>query len=124
MVEIFTKKRFSVKRRALLSLVVISGALISLGLSRSMSWPISGDPLTLSEQKLFAQKVSPWLRGRIEATQNVAAGWSLKQAVKIPILVVLRERADLTPAKALSSKQEKGRFVYQQLTSIASKKSK
>lgn len=121
MVEIFTKKRFSVKRRALLSLVVISGALISLGLSRSMSWPISGDPLTLSEQKLFAQKVSPWLRGRIEATQNVAAGWSLKQAVKIPILVVLRERADLTPAKALSSKQEKGRFVYQQLTSIASK---
>jgi serine protease AprX len=114
---------FSLSKRKSFGLVMLAAgvALVSLGMRDKFSLQAAGSPLTSAEQELFVQKVSPWLFAKIQSSQKRIQNTILNQDMKIPILVVLKERADLSSAKSLPSKQEKGRFVYEQLTSIASK---
>lgn len=117
---------FTKQKSFVLGVLAVGVAWVSLGLSGKFSQPfigsaLSGSALTATEQELFAHKVSPWLFARIQSPQKNNQGVFLNLEMKIPILVVLKDHADLSPAKALASKQEKGRFVYERLTAVAAK---
>lgn len=62
--------------------------------------------LALTSRSVWALKVDPWVL-------TTAAGGETE------FLVYLQEQADLSGAAALPTKQEKGRFVYEQLTAVA-----
>ncbi len=62
---------------------------------------------TQSASSVWTQKVDPWV---------------LETAVANPsteFLVTLTEQADLSGAAALSTKEAKGRYVFEQLTAVA-----
>lgn len=51
-------------------------------------------------------------------------GWSLREDLKsagneVPILVILKDQADLGGAIALRNREDKGRYVYQALRDVA-----
>jgi serine protease AprX len=76
-----------------------------------------------------AAKISPWVINKLNLSsaefvspsgaQTGSEMAHLKTQMKIPILVILKEHADLSGANSLATKAEKGRFVYQQLTEVA-----
>ena len=54
----------------------------------------------------------------VATTASAFAEHKPKEA-KIPSLVILKEQADLSHADELSTREEKGRYVYDQLRSVA-----
>jgi len=61
-------------------------------------------------------KVSPWLLKQFEKTETKSL---LDAQASLPILVVMKDQADLTGANELQTKEEKGKFVYGKLTQTA-----
>lgn len=68
----------------------------------------------------WRQKVDPWV---LERAGRVAGGGAAPEAAggEAEFLVFLAEQADLSPARRLPTKAEKGRFVFRRLTEVAAR---
>jgi serine protease AprX len=66
----------------------------------------------------FKSKISSHLANEIFTKSALSLNQTM---VKIPVLVFMKEQADLTGADILVSKEEKGQFVYETLTEVAKK---
>src|SRR5947207_432551 len=87
-------------RRIFCSLFFVAAAAAAIGaVASSRTSGQGGSP----NQSVAAQKIAPWV------TENTANGQQAE------FLVVLADQADLSPAAALNTKAEKGRFVHDAL---------
>src|SRR6266513_2554858 len=102
---VFTRRRlgeggFFNLRVLLASVFCLAGVFIALGgIASSRTIGQGGSP----NQSVAAQKIAPWV------TEHTANGQQAE------FLVVLADQADLSPAAALNTKAEKGRFVHDAL---------
>src|SRR5437762_6907193 len=102
---VFTRRRlgeggFFNLRVLLASVFCLAGVFIALGgIASSRTIGQGGSP----NQSVAAQKIAPWV------TEHTANGQQTE------FLVVLADQADLSPAAAMRTKAEKGRFVYDAL---------
>lgn len=87
----------------LASLLVIAAMVISLG--AGLTRPVQAAPM----QKSAAAEIDPW------------AYLALERDGQAKVLVILKEQADLSGATALTTKTEKGTYVYQRLTETAAR---
>src|SRR5438046_10482736 len=84
----------------LASVFCLAGVFIALGgIASSRTIGQGGSP----NQSVAAQKIAPWV------TEHTANGQQAE------FFVVLADQADLSPAAALNTKAEKGRYVYNTL---------
>ena len=81
-----------------------------LGLVAGLLAALSAAPAAAAA---WQHKVDPWVLDRVAATRGGAA------AREAEFLVFLDEQADLSPARRLPTKAEKGRFVFARLTEVA-----
>src|SRR5206468_2315902 len=87
-------------RVLLASVFCLAGVFIALGgIASSRTIGQGGSP----NQSVAAQKIAPWV------TEHTANGQQAE------FFVVLADQADLSPAAALNTKAEKGRFVHDAL---------
>jgi subtilisin family serine protease len=84
-------------RRVLVAVAVFAG-LVASWLARAAGPPAD-----------WRQKVDPWVLERAAGTPSGAAEF----------LVLLAEQADLSPARLLPTKADRGRFVFERLTAVA-----
>src|SRR5438046_3660526 len=102
---VFTRRRlgeggFFNLRVLLASVFCLAGVFIALGgIASSRTIGQGGSP----NQSVAAQKIAPWV------TEHTANGQQAE------FFVVLADQADLSPAAALNTKAEKGRFVHDAL---------
>ena len=93
----FTSPRL---RRLFCSLFIVAAAIAALGTFVSSRAASQGSP---PEQAPIATKIAPWV------TEHTANGQQAE------FFVVLADQADLSGAAALPTKNEKGRYVYDEL---------
>ena len=102
---VFTRRRlgeggFFNLRVLLASVFCLAGVFIALGgIASSRTIGQGGSP----NQSVAAQKIAPWV------TEHTANGQQAE------FFVVLADQADLSPAAALPTKAQKGRFVHDAL---------
>src|SRR4030095_12271298 len=87
-------------RRIFCSLFFVAAAAVAIGAIASSRTSGQGG---LPNQSVAAQKIAPWV------TEHTANGQQAE------FLVVLADQADLSPAAALPTKAQKGRFVHDAL---------
>jgi subtilisin family serine protease len=93
----------------MMSRVWVFGMCVILAAGTVSSANAGGVPKDVLRQKLASSKI----RGSVLGMFDKAAGST------IPVLVTLREKADLTAAKSLETREARGRFVYDSLRAVA-----